>query len=601
MKLKELQIEFIEQDLLERGISNDQLHEDLVDHLCCEVEAKMKQGLVFKDAYLQAIQPYQKRGAKNINSEFLSMLNTISLIKNFFITSSRFFVRNLGYSLIRVFGLAIGFTAFMLSLLFMKYEYSYDSFHNNHESTYRLARTIDRGMITTTAFPLVPALKNDFPQYTFSRFFKDRSSVLFRKGEASYFEEGMIFADEDFLNIFDFEGFLGSAENALTEPFSVVITQDVANKYFGDTPALGEFIEFSWNDKDYPLKVTGVIPSWPKNMHIKFDLLVSFATGETVFPGGITDGWNMNYCYSYVQLPPTTDPLDFKSEFKNFVDKHIKDDERGYQEYLGDLQPLSQIHLQPEVLAGYTNTINPTYPKIAIAIGFLVLLITSINFITLTLAQFQDRAREVGIRKAIGANRRQVILQLILETLCLVTLSFIISGVLTFLLFDQVNRFMLTDLSFSILFSSGLVFLVPLIIIPITLITGLYPAIFFSSHNIMGTINFKGKKWKKFIQHGLLTVQFMIASVLIVLSIVIYKQIDFIENRELGYNKDQVIYVSKGRSIRDNPTPFKTLAKKPSGSRRCFTFLLQTNRQCWQHDRLHPKWRVFSHCHHLNR
>ena len=561
MKLKDGQVEFIEKDLIKRGITSDPLHEDLLDHICCEVEITMKNGATFMDAYQRAISVYEKRDLRVLNSEYASILTNFSMVKNFFVTSSRFFMKNLGYSLIRVLGLALGLGVFILSFLYMQYESSYDAFHKSAESTYRIGRNVERGQVTTTTFPLVPALRNDFPQYTFSRYFKNRSNTLFRISDKSYYEERMIFGDNDFLKIFDFDGFLGNKESALKNPFSVVITQEIARKYFGDKQALGELIEFDWNGASYPLKVTGIIPKWPKNMHIDFNIIVSFQTGESVFPSGISTSWDMNYCYSYVKLPSEATSSSFESNFEDFVEQHVGNIDKDYRAYLGFLQPLTKIHLQPNVLSTFTKTLDPKYPKIAISIGFLVLLITSINFITLTLAQFQDRAKEVGIRKAIGANRQQVILQLVLETLILVSISFLISVGLVYLLLDWVNQYLVTDISLSMLRSQKLIYSIPIAIITITLITGLYPAIFFSAQNIMGTIQFNKKSWKKSIQHTLLTTQFVIAAVLIVLSIVIYKQIEFVKNKELGYAKDQMIYIPHGRQIRYDSNPFKTQAK----------------------------------------
>lgn len=560
MKLKESQIALIEQDLRKRGISYDPLHEDLVDHICCEVEEQMAKGLIFMDAYQKVVYRFQKRGFANVNRETISILNCITMVKNFVTTTTRLFKNNLSSGLIKIFGLSIGIAVLLLSIIYAKYEYSYDRFHDEANSIYRIGRIIDRGPITTTTFPLVPALRNDFPDYRFTRFFKDRSKTLFRKNENSFFESNMIWADSYFLELFNFEGLQGDSETALSDVYSVVLTEQVALKYFERTPELGEVIEFKWNDEFYPLKITGIIPEWPPNMHISFDIIVSFKTGESIFPGGITDSWDMNYCYSYVKLPAKVTPNIFEQQFEGIVAKYVNDNEKSYKSYLGFLQPLTSIHTQSDVLSDYTNIIDPVYPKIALSIGLVVLIITAINFVTLTVVQFYERAKEVGVRKAVGASRRHVIFQFVLETFFMVAVSVIIGLMLVYLFIDPFNKFMATQLTFSMIYAGWIIFLLPFIILLITLGTGLYPAIFFSSGNIMDTIQQKKRRSAISFRKVLLTTQFLIAAVLITFTMIIFNQVHYVNAKPLGYNKDRIIYLPHGRRIRDNPEVFKTKA-----------------------------------------
>ncbi len=560
MKLKGSQIEFIEKDLFARGILLEELREDLVDHICCDVEERINRGENFMDAYHHAIEKFTKRGLPDLNEESVSHLTSLSMLKNFFTTSMRIFSKSWTFSSIRIFGLSLGISVFLLSLLYIVYENSYDDFHENAADIYRIGRVTDKGRVASTTFPLVPTLREDFPQYQFSHFFKDRSNTLFRRDEKHFYESKMIFADEYFTQLFHFEGFKGNANTALSAPYTVVMTQAAAQKYFSNAPQLGDVVEFKWGDAYYPLKITGLIPQWPTNMHIEFDILVSFETTRSIFPGGIIDSWDMNYCYSYVKLPPGTNPSVFENSFSSFVDSHIKDTEKPYQSYLGFLQPLTLIHLQPEVLSAYTNITNPSYPKLAVGIGFLVLLITSINFITLTVAEFHDRAKEVGIRKAVGASRRQVILQFVFETFLLVTLSFLLGLSGLYLSVDLFNKFMLTQLAVSIQSLGWILWSVPLFILVLTLLTGLYPAIFFSAQNIMETIHLKKRRAGISLRKMLLTLQYVIAATLITFCIIIFGQVSYIENKPLGYDKDQILYIPHGRVIRDNPHLFKTLA-----------------------------------------
>jgi len=195
VKLKQSQIEFIEKDLIAKGVLLEGLREDLVDHICCEVEEGMNNGLGFMDAYRDATKKFNKRGFPDLNREASSLLTLSTMIRNFFTTAFRIFIKNWTFSAIRVFGLSLGIAVFLISLLYLIHENSYDSFHDNANEIYRIGRVTDRGKIASTAFPLVPTLKQDFPQYTFTHFFKDRSNALFRKEDKSFYENNMIFAD----------------------------------------------------------------------------------------------------------------------------------------------------------------------------------------------------------------------------------------------------------------------------------------------------------------------------------------------------------------------------------------------------------------------
>lgn len=564
MKLKDSQIEQIEQDLKARGITYDPLLDDLLDHICCEVEEQMENGLVFMDAYHLVISTFEKRGFEDLNKETTTLLNYSTMFKNTFIVTGRLLKNNLSYSLIKIVGLSIGIASLLLGFIYMKYETTYDQFHPDAERTYRMGRIIDRGQIITTAFPLVPALRTDFPEYQFTRFFKDRSKTLFRNGETAFFEPGMIWGDKDFLKFFEFPGFIGDKETALREPFSIVLTEQMALKYFRDIPEIGERIEYKWNGKFYPLTITGIIPEWPENMHIQFESILSFKTSLQVFPQDISDGWTMNYCYSYVKLPPSVKESDFTNSFESFVKKHVKDTEKGYETYLGFLQPLTVIHLSPGVLASYTQTMNPIYPRLAFGIGLLILIITSINFITLTVVQFQYRSKEVGIRKAVGATKKQILVQLVFETMIIVSISLLFGLGLVYLFIEPVNNFLSLDLKFMTLLKDSTLLIIPGIIAILTVVTGLYPSYLFSKKDVMQTIEAQSRSRVSF-RKVLLTTQFLIAAVLITFTFTLNKQVNYVQGQEPGYQKEQVLYTPYARQIRYDSKPFKTKAEAHPG------------------------------------
>ncbi len=479
------------------------------------------------------------------------------MLQNAFIVSLRLMKRNGLQSVIKITGMVVGISCVMVALLYMRYEFSFDRFHSDADNIYRICRETERGTIASTAFPLVPTLKEDFGDYQFTRFFKDRSKTLFRNGDRSFYEEGMIFADVDFLKTFSFEGFRGDPETALEAPYSLVVTEDMALKYFGDLPRLGDRLDFKWNGEYYPLTITGIIPQWPANMHIQFEALVSFKTGEQVFPGGISNGWNMNYCYSYVKLPSGTQKGDFESQFGGFFSRHIDDKEKDHEAYLGRLQPLTSIHTEPEVIAGYTSTIDPVYPRLAVAIGVFILIITMANFITLTLVQLQHRVRELNIRQAIGATRRQLLSQLTIETLVLVALSATLALGVVYWLVDLVNSLIGASLHFGALLN--IFWAIPLVIAAVTLIAGSYPAWMLKTSQVSGTSAATGTGDVR-VRRGLLTFQFVLAAMLIGFTITLRQQLQFIQNADPGYDREQVIFSPFARQIRYDSQPFKSLA-----------------------------------------
>jgi putative ABC transport system permease protein len=491
MKLKDAQIELIEKDLGRKGITYDPLHEDLVDHVCSEIEERMEKGESFRNAYDRVMDRFEQRGLPELNKETVSILSHFTMLSNFLTSSLRLFKRNLLYSAIRVIGLSLGVAALLLSLFYYNYEQSFDSFHPQADHIYRIGRITEAGKVATTTFPLAKTLQSEYPEYLFTHFFKDRSKTLFRKEDKSFYEEKMIWADGNFLQVFPFDNFQGNSATALQEPYSVVLTSAAAEKYFDHPVAPGDLIEFKWNGDFASLKVTGVIERWPDNMHVNFDFLVSFSTAEALFPPSITDSWDMNYCYSYARLSQSASKTQLEESFPAFVAKYVNDTDKPSEGYLGFLQPVQSIHTDPSVITNYANVIDPIYPQLAVAVGLLILIITSINFVTLTVAQLHERAKEVGIRRAIGASRGQVISQFVFETFLLVTVSFGMALLMLPLSIDGFNYLMASDVTLDLAQHLWLLLALPGLVIVTTLVTGLYPAIIFSRSNIAESIQLK--------------------------------------------------------------------------------------------------------------
>ncbi len=478
------------------------------------------------------------------------------MLKNAFVVSLRIIKRDIPSWVIKVAGLTVGIVCVLLGLMYAHYEFSYDEFHPDSDRIFRVIRKIDQGSIASTAFPLVPTLAMDYPEFQFSRFFKDRSKTLFKLGDKAFYEDQMIWADEQFLQLFKMPEFKGDPKTALSEPFSIVLTADMALKYFGNEVKLGDRIDFQWNGQYYPLTITGIIPKWPGNMHIEFDALVSFKTGEEVFPGGITNGWNMNYCYSYVKLPRALDPTEFENQFESFFTKHIKDESKSYKEFLSALQPVRAIHTDTGVISGYTKVIDPIYAWLAIGIGLLILLITAINYMTLTVVQIQNRVKELLVRRAVGARLQQIISQLVLETLGTVSLSLLIGILLVYQLIGMINHSLSTHMEAGILLTPKMLLLLGTIPCVLTIIVGLLPSVLLVKENVSNQRKSRVSS-SDFLRKSLLMFQFFIAATLISFTLTLRDQVRYVSSEDPGYHKDQVIYAPFGRKIRYNPEPLK--------------------------------------------
>jgi putative ABC transport system permease protein len=475
------------------------------------------------------------------------------MLKNYIKIAFRNLIRRIGYTSINVFGLAVGISCCLLIGIYVLDEMSYDKFHNNADNIYRVNINYSMGgtsqsmYVTPTA--LLPTMKREFNEVVSgTRIFDVAmfSPQVVSLNDASFQEERFFYADSTFFDVFSFELKEGVKEKALVDPNSVILTESMVAKYFGDNDALGEVIKVGQTE----YKVTGVLKDIPDNSHLKFDFLASFSSlrasnGET--------WWSANYA-TYVLLNDNANISKIEDGIENVVREALGEVFQNDDRVSFDLFPMTDIHLRSKLSTEMQTQGDIKYIYIITLIGFLILVIACINYMNLATARSMDRAREVGMRKVLGAAKRQLFNQFMGESVIVTTLAAVIALVIiniALLPFNNLTGKTLTtaDILDPVILS-GLVS----IIILVAFLAGAYPALSISSlqpgNVLKGT--FKRSKTGGLLRKVLVVVQFSISILLIIGTMVIYKQLNFMQNKKLGYSKDNVLVLPTDRQVNQN-------------------------------------------------
>ncbi len=476
------------------------------------------------------------------------------MIKNYFLIGLRNILKYKVYSFINITGLAIGITCTVLILLYVQDELSYDKYHSKADRIYRVIEHIDPiEKSSSLPFPVAEALKIDFPNYVeeYVRFFNLQAPTLSieyaqKNGARIQFNESRIFfADSTLFSVFDFPLKQGNSDEVLNQPFSVLVTETTAKKYFGSNNPIGKNLSFEGQND---LTVTGVLEDTPQNSHFKYDFIISFSSLHTIMQGGMPTSWFWNPCWTYVLLRENTDPEIFKSLFPEFIKQHYAP-ARGEHTSLY-LQPLTDIHLHSKLDFEIEPNSDVTLIYIFGIIAFFILLIAAINFINLSTARSMKRAREVGVRKVMGAAPQQLIGQFLSESILVTSLAVVIAIPLVDLLLPGLNKLALKEISFSFLTSGIFWGSLASIIILVGIVGGIYPAIFLSSFQpvkiLSGKIGGTGKG--VLLRKALVISQFAVSGILIIGTIITYNQINHLKNANLGFDKEEVILLPIDRT-----------------------------------------------------
>jgi putative ABC transport system permease protein len=461
-----------------------------------------------------------------------SMYWSVQMIMNYLKITFRNIRRHKGYSFINIAGLAIGITACVLLLLWVQDEWSFDRFHTNANELYRvLLDPLEAATTHEAVSPPVLAemMKENFPEVVNTSRISTSGTLLLKNGEKAFYEGQGIFADATFFEMFSFPFLKGDPVTAFSELHSIVITEDLALKYFGSEDPMGQTLNVN-NKTDY--KVTGIIKNVPNNSHLHFKYVRSF---ELLKEFGVNiNSWGNVSFFTYVQLQKNSSSWDVDEKLKSMIEK----EDPGHNQYY--LQPLTHIHLRSNFNFDPAITGSIMYIYIFAAAAVFILFIACINFMNLATARSGMRAKEVGMRKAIGAFRTDIIKQFFGESILLSFTALLLAVILLKLLLPLFNNLAGKELSLS---HSGYLEIL-LGLMGITLFTGLlsgsYPALFLSSFqtvNVIKNISQSGTKGSLF-RKILVVTQFSLTIIILIGTIVVHNQLNHIRKQSLGYDKD---------------------------------------------------------------
>lgn len=507
------------------------------------------------------------------------------MIKNYFKIAWRNIKRQKGYTFINIAGLAIGMAVCILILMFVRDELSYDTYHEHKDRIYRIERqwfAADgslRGALCSVAPSFVPFLENEFPEMKHIVRMLGTGETLISIGDTNFVEERFYFAEHDIFEVFTIPLIKGDPKTALENPNSLVLSESMALKYFGDEDPMGKIMKVG-SSKD-GFQVTGIMEDVPKNAHLHFDMLASFITlkgvqtyyrdGSDYFFG--TTNFSDNVTYVYMRLAENTDPRDVAARIPGFLDRHLPsfEDDSGnivkpsqWNTLL--LRKVTDIHLRSHTNNELEANGDIRYVTLFTLIAVFILIIACINFMNLSTARAVKRAKEVGLRKVVGANRRLLITQFLGESQLIALLAMVLALVIVAVFLPYFSAFSGHDLGFNLLINPlGLFILISVFLIT-GLAAGLYPAFYLSAYKpatiLRGELS-RGTRGT-IIRKALVVFQFAISAVLIICVSVVFKQMRFLQNADLGYQRENMVMIPADRTVRQSWRDIKQeLLKNP--------------------------------------
>ncbi|MEP6712337.1 MAG: ABC transporter permease [Ferruginibacter sp.] len=501
------------------------------------------------------------------------------MIKNYLKIAWRNLLKNKTFSLINIAGLASGLACFILIALYVADELSYDKFNEKAGRIYRINSDIVFGgnklHMAVTADPMGAALKKDYPQVEqYVRIYASSGPKLVKKGATFINEPNVAHADSTLFEVFTLPAVSGDTKNALNEPNTVVITESTAKKYFNTVNAVGKLIET--NDNTSTLyKITAVIKDIPHNSHFNFDFIFSMDNADYQW------GQFMSHNFqTYLLLKPGTDYKAFEKNFAQYIDKYIMPQAKQFMninsmaemEKAGNkleysLMPLTDIHLNSDRYPELGVNGSMQYVYIFSAVALFVLLLACVNFMNLSTARSAGRAKEVGIRKVLGTERKSLIGQFLTESILMATISLLLAVVIVCVTMAYFNDLSGKSLAIADLLKPAYFALLLLLPLIVGVVAGSYPAFYLSSFKpiavLKGKLNAGFKK--SHLRNVLVVFQFATSIMLIIGTIIVYRQLNFIQTKKLGFSKDQVLVVNNTYVLGKNATVFKNEISKLAG------------------------------------
>lgn len=494
-------------------------------------------------------------------------------------------LQNKSYSLVNIIGLIVGIAACLLIFLVLQYEQSFDNFHAKKNQIYRVVREgknpVGREYSASVPYPVTEALRNEYPQVQNSAAIYGEHGVqvlvLGKNGETikKFKEENILLAEPRFFKMFDFKMLVGAPETAINEPNTIILTKAVAIKYFGDwRNATGKTLKIH----DQNIKVTGISENPPVNTDFPIGLVASYSNIKS--QEKMTDWVSIadeNYCF--VQLPVNYPENKFEEQLKSFVTRHMPPEHAGYNLLL---QPLTQMHYDTRFDTFTGRTFSKDLITALNIIGLFLLVVACINFINLSTAQAINRAKEVGVRKVLGGNRGQLFLQFLGETGITCFIALLVSVILAVAALPLLNNLLEVQLSFNFSQNSNIIIFLAIIFVATTTLSGFYPAIILSGFNPIAALKSKTAAQSNkgiSLRRGLVVLQFTIAQILIIGTIVVVSQMNYFKNADIGFKKAAIINVPfPGDSLSHTKlsTVYNLLTREPGVQKAGFSTSIPT-------------------------
>ncbi|MBN2357429.1 ABC transporter permease [candidate division KSB1 bacterium] len=490
------------------------------------------------------------------------------MLKNYFLVALRNLKKYKGYSFINIVGLAIGMACCILILLNVQDELSFDRFHANAETLYRVEQdqfySGEPYHVNVTPFPMAPALKAEIPEVAEATRVVWSGGVLFRHEEKMFFERNLLYVDPGFLNMFTFPLLQGDVHSALKEPFSVVITREIAEKYFGDQDPVHKVLQL---DHTYQLTVTAVLAEVPKNSLLQFDILIPY---EVARLAGRTneEAWGSNSILTFVQLHDRSSVQAVNEKITELRHRRVRasilDNPERLQRFDSArrtqfmLNPVPRIRLYGHF--GYGRPMGDIqYVYIFSVIALFVLVIACINFMNLATARSAGRAREIGLRKVVGASKGRIIRQFFSESILLALLALLLAVALVILLLPVFNHISGKELSTGFLLRGHILLGIFVIALLTGMVSGSYPALFLASFQPVKVLQgrFKSGAKSTVLRRILVVAQFSLSIFLMIGTGIVYSQLQYMREKKLGLDKEHVMYIQMRGDIRHSYQAFK--------------------------------------------
>ena len=487
------------------------------------------------------------------------------MLKNLLIVALRNFKRDKWYSLLNILGLTIGITFSIFLIFYVREELSFDRFNEKAGHLYRIdasAQEVDKDpfKIAYTQTPFAAAVQKDYPEVQEAVRFIGAGRNMYKKGDLHLYEDKVFYTDSNLFRVFTFPFIQGDPRTALSAPNSMVITEETAIKFFGNTTGvIGQTLQTANGDN---FKITGILKNVPLNSHIRFNMLLSAST----LPKG-DDNWGNFNVYTYVLLNPNADPAAFEKKLQPMYDKYMARIFKPVNVKIHYMvHPITWIHLHSDLQLEPEELGSISYVYIFSAVAFFMLIIACINYMNLTTARSARRAKEIGIRKVTGSTRPQLVVQFLLESTLTAILALLLSIGLVALLLPVFNTLAGKSIALSTMLQPGMLGLLLAMILFVGFLGGSYPALYLAKfdpiHILKGNLSKSSSNTT--LRQILVVTQFSIAMIMLICTLVVYNQLNFIRGKDLGFDKSQVVTIvaNSGKNISSELLAFKNAMRK---------------------------------------